>query len=220
MSDKHAENKKLFALGKAIYGDDEKKYWQYINTRVPSDTWGGTGYPPRWIGDCEYRRKADAPKLPDGDCSSCDWNYSQDNPICETCEAVNPRRNPTKQPEPTKGWVLCCDCVSLNLDDSNCPDIPAYIEDTKIQGCTEGTPKPKMLSINGYEFPEPIRGGLSEGDNYFLCHPSYGKVDIMLWVETEVCHRFLDNGLIQRTKQGAEQQLAAILAACRGEVKR
>jgi hypothetical protein len=53
-------------------------------------------------------------------------------------------------------FTLCCDCdwTHENEDFSvhDCKGFPIK----KGQGCTEGKPKPKMLSINGVEFPAPL----------------------------------------------------------------
>jgi hypothetical protein len=229
MSDKHAENKKLFALGKAVYGDDEKWHWQYINTRDTSDTWGGTGHPPRWIGECEYRRKPSAPKLPDGDCSDCPLAHPVSANICAACNEVNPE---PKQPEPTKGFVLCCDCdlkllakyhedlPTLNgIEAHQCTESDSIFYPNNFTGCPKGTPKPKMLSINGYEFPEPVSETPQDGEVVYFAHVISNQATSFEWNNNLYHRQWLDMGLIHLTEQGAEQQLAAILAACRGEVK-
>lgn len=72
---------------------------------------------------------------------------------------------------------------------------------------------PPMLSINGHDFPEPVREPLKEGQEYW-------RVDLTLhdavvgykWGGDECEFRWLDRGLIQLTEEGAQQQLKAMLA--------
>jgi hypothetical protein len=152
----HTENQKLFALGKAIYGDDEIKHWEFRNPRG-FDMWSsfGSGKPPEWLEYCEYHRKSDAPKLPDGYCDKC---HVDDGRICETCDAVNAAVG--KKSNPQQIYVLCCDCIVLDKD-RYCPETCSTMNEPYIQGCKMGTPKPKMRSITVdgevLEFPAPVK---------------------------------------------------------------
>lgn len=80
---------------------------------------------------------------------------------------------------------------------------------------------PPMRSINGYEYPEPVREPLKYGQPYWipfidrdeLTHPKRYE-----WVDASVDRTWLKRGLIQLTKEGAVAQAKAIILACGGEV--
>lgn len=76
---------------------------------------------------------------------------------------------------------------------------------------------PPMRSINGYEFPEPVREPLKKGQGYWLVDPTdHAGVSYGYW-DSEGCDiRWLERGLIQLTEEGARQQLKAMLAALEG----
>lgn len=75
-----------------------------------------------------------------------------------------------------------------------------------------------MLSINGHEFPEPVREPLKEGQGYWLVDLTAhtGVVSYANWDGEECEFRWLDRGLIQLTEEGARQQLKAMIAALGG----
>lgn len=58
----------------------------------------------------------------------------------------------------------CCDCGHLDVAASYepawdmCRLLDVTVKHANKQGCTEGKPKPKMLSINGQLFPAPVQG--------------------------------------------------------------
>lgn len=78
---------------------------------------------------------------------------------------------------------------------------------------------PPMRSINGHEYPEPVREPLEAGKTYFLAGP----------VEDELCGEYhwdgadleviwLRRGLIHLTREAAEAHARAIIFAGGGEV--
>jgi hypothetical protein len=200
----HTENQKLFALGELIYGDDEITHWQWIDE-------GDFGWKtctglssPAWIDGRYYRRKSDAPKLPDGDCVRC--NVGDDGPICKSCDAVN--ASVGKKSNPQQSFVLCCDCDHLDIERGHHVCKPfgnEYKLRVHSQGCTEGTPKPKMRSIEVdgevFEFPTPTNGG----DYYMTITVRRNALQL-----NEVRFR-------QQTESGMESMLNFIVSAIGGK---
>lgn len=78
---------------------------------------------------------------------------------------------------------------------------------------------PPMRSINGHEFPEPVREPLKEGQGYWLVVPTdQGGASYGTWSGRECEFRWLDRGLIQLTEKGAQQQLKALILTSGGEL--
>jgi hypothetical protein len=86
------------------------------------------------------------------------------------------------------------------------------------QGCTEGTPKPKMRSINGMEFPEPLSNPyeFGAGDIIFVIDPLHHRIIEHTYHEADPVRPF-ELGLVQRTREGAEAQLRALVSAIGGK---
>lgn len=78
---------------------------------------------------------------------------------------------------------------------------------------------PPMRSINGHEYPEPVRVPLDDGQEYFLVDP-YAKLSFtsMTWAGGVSDMRWLIRGLIHLTREAAEAHARAIILACGGEV--
>jgi hypothetical protein len=209
----HTENQKLWELDSLIHGKDKaERYWEH---KIPlTNIWIDMGGAPVafWLEGFEYRRKSDAPKLPDGDCVPCDWSGKFN--VCEKCCAVYPNRVIRDKPNPEPSFVLCCDCT-YEPEFEEITDVLLCEKDTgvniygrtrSIQGCTEGTPKPKMRSINGMEFPEPKK--VQSG----MC--GYPTVQISLygpngWIKSE-SHEW-------ETDEDSEAAYNSIVSAIGGE---
>ena len=77
---------------------------------------------------------------------------------------------------------------------------------------------PPMRSINGYEYPEPVREPLEGGQEYWIAAPSD---DILFmrssWDDTEMEFVWLKRGLIHLTREAAEAHARAIILAGGGE---
>lgn len=71
---------------------------------------------------------------------------------------------------------------------------------------------PETIILNGFEIPKPVSARLSYGEAYYV--PLFGcnsKSSWRHWYDTDVDYYYLRNNLIQRTKEGAEQLVDAML---------
>ena len=78
---------------------------------------------------------------------------------------------------------------------------------------------PATLSINGHEFPEPLRVAPAFGINYWVAH-SYGK-DLayrLPWENDELDLLYLRRGRVHLTREDAEAHARADILAAGGEV--
>lgn len=76
---------------------------------------------------------------------------------------------------------------------------------------------PKMLSINSYEFPEPVRKPLKMGEKYWVV--TFGERDLVsfyIWYGDYTDLTFLQQGVVHRTKEAAEAHAKAINHASGG----
>ena len=73
---------------------------------------------------------------------------------------------------------------------------------------------PPMRSINGHEYPEPVREPLGVGQKYFLADPEY-KIRVIkyYWTDSDVDLLWLKRGLIHLTREAAEAHSRAIILA-------
>lgn len=74
--------------------------------------------------------------------------------------------------------------------------------------------KPKMITLGGIEFPEPLRETPAHGTEVFYPN-NYGRYVSVYWYNLEWQLKLLRNRLIQATKEGAELQSQAMFAALR-----
>lgn len=73
--------------------------------------------------------------------------------------------------------------------------------------------KPKTIQIGGFTVPEPMRIPPPLYSTYFYTDPTAApNVCSHVWQHTQIEHEWLENGFLQATKEGAEQQVAAILS--------
>lgn len=78
---------------------------------------------------------------------------------------------------------------------------------------------PPMRSINGHEYPEPVREPLEEGQEYFLPEVFHDEiVSRSKWGSDHMDDRWLKRGLIHLTREAAEAHARAIILAGGGEV--
>lgn len=70
--------------------------------------------------------------------------------------------------------------------------------------------KPRVININGFEVPEPLRNIPSCGTEYFLI--DFLKVNNMTWTDYDDEHNCLKAGLIHLTRENAEKHLEALLS--------
>jgi hypothetical protein len=146
----HKENQKLWELDCAIHGGDKAKgYWEWTDLDMDDGRWYGSSGPCWNAPGLKYRRKSDAPKLPDGDCRACGYvkldnkeeHYdiftgktrttlprvigSKDEDVCAACrDYLNVR-----SPNPQQSFVLCWDCEYV-------PDFSTTI--TPYESCPKG----------------------------------------------------------------------------------
>lgn len=76
--------------------------------------------------------------------------------------------------------------------------------------------KPRMLSINDKEFPEPCRVE-PERDVQYWWPSLVGTVNSRIWTDGHVDNNILANGALHLTQEAAQQHLDAILAVTRKE---
>ena len=78
---------------------------------------------------------------------------------------------------------------------------------------------PPMRSINGYEYPEPVREPLEVGQSYWVVDP-YAKLTVtsMKWIGGSEDMRLSQRSLIHLTREAAEAHARAIILAGGGEV--
>jgi len=72
--------------------------------------------------------------------------------------------------------------------------------------------KQKTIRIGDYDVPEPMRVAPEIGSDYFFVSIDYVAVRKMDWQNDSSDERWLKNGLIQATNEGAEKQLEALLS--------
>lgn len=81
--------------------------------------------------------------------------------------------------------------------------------------------KPETMSINGHEFPEPVREPLGKGQEYWVVCIDRQEDALAVsytWRDDEVDAMWMKRGLIQLTEEGAIAQAKAMIAAAGGEV--
>lgn len=79
--------------------------------------------------------------------------------------------------------------------------------------------KPSIITINGHEFPEPLRAPPEDGTEYWIVSltnaPAPGWP--MCWRGDEADWRWLKTGLCQATKQGAIDCTKALLSLVKAQ---
>lgn len=75
--------------------------------------------------------------------------------------------------------------------------------------------KPKTIQIGRYTVPEPMRVPPPRYSTYYYVDLTYGTTEEMQGNTAEDESVWLANGMLQATKEGAEQQLAALLSLTR-----
>jgi hypothetical protein len=77
--------------------------------------------------------------------------------------------------------------------------------------------KPRTITINGVEVPEPEREPLSFGQEYWRVWVSGCKAADYHWAGLTYELRWIENGLIHLSKENAEAHINAIIRANKGE---
>jgi hypothetical protein len=73
--------------------------------------------------------------------------------------------------------------------------------------------QPKVININGYEVPEPVRKPLQNGTTYHTVSMSGALcIDSYIWSGDSYDRNHLDHGLIHLTEEAAELHRAALLS--------
>lgn len=74
--------------------------------------------------------------------------------------------------------------------------------------------KPKMLSINGFEFPEPCRVAPEIGTKYYVAYlTQHRKVHSTSWGDDLIDRHYLEIGFVHLTEEAATRHADAILSA-------
>lgn len=73
--------------------------------------------------------------------------------------------------------------------------------------------KPKTITVNGVEVPEPIRKEPEIGDKYYLVYPITGNFFIdYSWTNSKQEKQWLEKGLLQQTRHAAIAHAKAMIA--------
>ena len=78
--------------------------------------------------------------------------------------------------------------------------------------------KSKIIDINGFEVPEPLRETLTKGTEYFcvnLLHTNL--INVRSWNDYDIDYEYLAKGLIHLTKEAAELHAKALLSFTKKE---
>ena len=77
--------------------------------------------------------------------------------------------------------------------------------------------KPRTISINGYEVPEPIRVRPRKDELYYIPYLTDSKVQAFKFAESITTRRWFKEGLLHKTKEAAELHLKALLSFTKHE---
>ena len=73
--------------------------------------------------------------------------------------------------------------------------------------------KPRTITINGIEVPEPVREPLEIEQKYFFPYPAYtDRTDWYEWSGDSVDNQLLNDGLIHLTEEAARAHAEALLS--------
>lgn len=73
--------------------------------------------------------------------------------------------------------------------------------------------KPRTITINGHEVPEPVREPLEDGQGYFLLDITRGDfADKFFWTGGRIDKKWLEHGLIHLTEEAAKAHAEALLS--------
>lgn len=78
---------------------------------------------------------------------------------------------------------------------------------------------PPMRSINGYEYPEPVREPLKDGQRYFIASPLSPKFfNSFVWGDYDLDLAWLKRGMIHLTSEAAVAHTRAIILGGGGKI--
>jgi len=77
--------------------------------------------------------------------------------------------------------------------------------------------KPRTITINGIEVPEPVREPLRWNQKYWLAFITSGSPLKISWRGIEADHYLLENGFIHLSKENAQVHIDAVIWANKGE---
>ena len=87
------------------------------------------------------------------------------------------------------------------------PATPTWYEDVAYRR------KPRTININGHEVPEPVRGPLKDGEDYYFPDLFEAEMSISTyWNGDNSDYRLLKHGLIHITKDAAVAHAEALLS--------
>jgi len=75
--------------------------------------------------------------------------------------------------------------------------------------------EPKFITVNGIQVPEPVRGGLEGGQEFWLASVSNGNSCSYRWYSTFSNKHWLSLGLVHLTKEAAQAHIDAMLLPSR-----
>ena len=81
--------------------------------------------------------------------------------------------------------------------------------------------KPRTITINGYEVPEPVREALDSGEKYFFPRLyTEAQADWHKWGNDSIDNRLLNNGLIHLTEEAARAHAEALLSFTKKDTRK
>jgi hypothetical protein len=77
--------------------------------------------------------------------------------------------------------------------------------------------KPRIITINGMEVPEPVREPLEDEQEYWTINLDGSGPESHIWKNDRLDYQWLDSGLIHLTEENAVRHIDAIINANKGE---
>jgi hypothetical protein len=77
--------------------------------------------------------------------------------------------------------------------------------------------KPRTITINGYEVPEPIRVKPRLGDKYYIVFLPIDTVESYSFADNPTDNRWFKLGFLHKTREAAELHLEALLSFTKHE---
>jgi hypothetical protein len=77
--------------------------------------------------------------------------------------------------------------------------------------------KPRTITINGYEVPEPMRVKPSLGDKFYITFLTNNTIESYFFSDSSTENRWFKLGFLHKTREAAELHLEALLSFTKHE---
>jgi hypothetical protein len=88
----------------------------------------------------------------------------------------------------------------------------AFFTNEELKAELERRRKPKTITINGIEVPEPLRNELKLGDRYFMPNLDFAGVTDGVWDNVDNDYERLKSGIVHLTKEAAIKHAEALIS--------